>query len=194
AYVAPERNMRAKGHGLEATEIVTIDAPDYASGNEREDVTIGEDHRAGLQCRNDTVFDLIEEVSRVHQRKGQARNSILGEQLVDVASDEIGATKAAGLHGEAFGFEPFLKKRDLRGAAGAVHAFDDDEAASDFVGIETDERFAEEGLHRLFLGNGGGKPSLRWLRFSEYRCLFPRLRFWLRLLFWSFACIHEPTF
>ena len=100
------------------------------------------------------MLDLIEEVGGVHQRKGETRNGIFREKLVDVAADEIGAAQSAGLHGEAFGLEPFLQQRDLRRAAGAVHAFDDDQRAGNFGWIETDERFAEEILRSVFLSRG----------------------------------------
>src|SRR5215471_1201944 len=128
------------------------------------------------------MLNLIEEVSRVHQGKRQARDGILGEQLVDVASDKIGPAEAAGLDGEAFGLKPFLKKRDLRGAAGAVHTFDDDETAGDFVGIETDKGFAEKGFRGLLFGlcRRGRLRSrlLRLLRLRRRHFLFVGL-FWI---------------
>ena len=77
--------------------------------------------------------------------------------MVDVAADQIRTAEAAGLDGEAFGFEPFLKQRDLGGAAGAVHAFDYDQAALDFAGVEADQRLAVEMLGGFFFGGSEGR-------------------------------------
>ena len=143
------------------------------------------------------MFHLIEKVGGVHERKSEARDGVFGEKLVNVATDEIGTAQAAGLHGKTFGLEPFLQERDLRGTARTVHAFDDDEAAGDFVGIETDEGFAKKRLcgvffrlsgsrlcgdWRLRLGSGG-----RFFFFKLFRFVFFGLRFfrffWFRF-FW----------
>ena len=139
------------------------------------------------------MFDLIKEIGGVHQRKSEAGDGVLREKFIDVAADEIGTAQPAGLYGKTFGFEPFLQERDLRGAAGTVHAFDDDEAAGDFVRIETDERFAEKGLSRIFFRLRGDR--LRGdgrLRLCSNRGFFQGLRgFRLRLLFRRFACVHK---
>ena len=137
------------------------------------------------------MFDLIEKVGRIHERESQARDGILREEFIDVATDEIRAAKAAGLNGKTFGLEPFLKKRNLRGTAGAVHALDDDEAAGDFVGIETDERLAKERLRGIFFNGNSGRSRFRRLRLEEYRCFVSRFCFGLRLCFRSFARVHR---
>src|SRR5260221_12796689 len=108
------------------------------------------------------MFDLIEKIGGIHERKSEARDGVFGEKLVNVATDEIGTAQAAGLHGKTFGLEPFLQERDLRGTAGAVHALDNDEAAGDFVRIETDEGFSEKRLRRVFFGLSGSRLCGDW--------------------------------
>src|SRR5579859_1059625 len=152
ADIKPEGEMRAECHGVEAGEVIAIDAANHAAGNEREDETVGEDDGAGAEGGNDAVLELIEEIGGIHEREGEAGDGVFGEEFVNVAADEIGAAEAAGLNGEAFGLEPFLQQRDLGGAAGAVHAFDDDEGAVEFGGVEADEGFAEETLRGVRLG------------------------------------------
>src|SRR3979490_821821 len=49
-----------------------------------------------------------------------ASSGVLGGWVVVAPPDKFGPAKAAGLDGETFRFEPFLKQSDLRGAAGAV--------------------------------------------------------------------------
>src|SRR5882762_4078743 len=127
ADVEPEGEMRAEGHGVEAGEVIAIDAANYAAGDEGEDEAVGEDDSAGAKSGNDAMFELIEEIGGVHKCEGEAGDGVFGEEFVDIAADEIGAAETAGLNGEAFGLQPFLEQSDLRGTAGAVHAFDDDE-------------------------------------------------------------------
>ncbi len=133
-----------KSHGVEAAHVIAIDAAHYAAGDQGEDKAVGEDHCAGAQGGENAMLDLVEEIGGVHEREGESSDSVFGEELVNVAADKIRTAQAAGLHSEAFGLEPLLEQGDLRGAAGAVHAFDDHEGAGDFGGIETDERLAEE--------------------------------------------------
>src|SRR5271165_1129381 len=158
ADVQPEGEVRAQGHGVEAGEVIAIDAADDAAGDQGEDEAVGEDDGAGAKSGNDAVLELVEEVGGVHEGQGEAGDRVFGEEFVNVAADEIRAAEAAGLHGEAFGFKPFLKQGDLCGAAGAVHAFDDDEGAVQFAGIEADEWFAKETLRGFgFRASGLGR-------------------------------------
>src|SRR5256885_10573390 len=131
------------------------------------------------------MFDLIEKVGGVHERGSEARDGVFGEKLVNVATDEIGTAQAAGLYGKTFGLEPLLQERDLRGTAGTVHALDDDEAAGDFVGIETDERFTEKRLRRVFFRLSGSRLCGDWrLRLgSSGRFFFFKL---FRFVFFGF--------
>ncbi len=145
--------MRTKSHGVKSGEVIAIDAANDAASDEREDEAIGEDDGAGAERGNDAMLELIEEIGGVHQGERKSSDGVFGEELVNIAADEIGAAQAAGLHGETFGFEPFLEESDLSGTAGAVHAFDDDEGAIEFAGIETDESFAKERLRILGVGD-----------------------------------------
>src|SRR5262249_50247394 len=79
ADVEPEGEMRAQGHGIEAGEVVAVDAAHHAASDEREDEAVGKDDRAGSQSRNDAMFELIEEVGGIHQGEGEARYGVLGE-------------------------------------------------------------------------------------------------------------------
>src|SRR4029077_12183975 len=105
--VEPKSEMRTQSHGVEAAEIIAVDAADNAARNESENVAIGKNNRAGLQGRNNAMLDLVEEVCGIHQRECEACDRFFGEEFVDVAADEIGTAQTAGLHGDPFGFEPF---------------------------------------------------------------------------------------
>src|SRR5215831_3056169 len=146
ADIEPEGKMRAEGHGIEASEIVAVDAANDAAGNEREDEAVGEDHGARPERGDDAMLELVEEVGGVHQSESETSDGVFGKKFVNVAADKIGAAEAAGHHGEAFGFEPFLEQGDLRGAARTIHALDDDERAVQFARIQANERFTEERL------------------------------------------------
>src|ERR1700722_954663 len=121
--------MRAEGHGVEVGEVMAINAAHDAAGDEGEDEAVGENNGARAESGNDAMLELIEEVGGVHEGECEAGDGVFGEEFINVAADEVGAAEAAGLDGEAFGLQPFLEESDLRGAAGAVHAFDDDEGA-----------------------------------------------------------------
>ena len=161
ANVEPKGEMRAKSHGVETGEVIAIDAANDAASDEGKDEPIGEDDGPGAESGNDAVLQLIEEVGGVHEGEGETGDGIFGEELVDVAADEVGTAQAGGLHGETFGFEPFLEESDLGGTARTVHALDDDEGAVQFARIETDESFAEEGLRVFGVSSGrfGGRRS-----------------------------------
>src|SRR5580704_10762096 len=153
--------MRAQGHGGEAGEGSVIDNMNEAAGDEGEDEAVGENYGAGAESGNDAVLELVEEIGSVHEGEGEASDGVFGEEFVDVAANEIGAAEAAGLHGETFGLQPFLKQSDLGGAAGAVHALDNDERAVQFGGIEADEGFTEKALRRLGFHNRGLRENIR---------------------------------
>src|SRR6266704_284352 len=69
---------------------------------------------------------------------------------------------------ESLRFEPFLQQRNLRRPPGAVHAFDDDQAAGDFARIKSDQRLAEKILRAsLFRCSGGFRRSRRRRRRSR---------------------------
>jgi len=153
ANVEPKSEIGAESHGVESGEVIAIDATNNAASNEGEDETVGEDDGAGTERGNDAMFELVEEVGGIHEREGKAGNRVFGEKFVNIAADEIGAAETAGLDSEAFGFQPFLKKGDLRGAAGTVEALDDDEIAVKFRGIEADKVLAEK---ELVVGSVGG--------------------------------------
>ena len=69
------------------------------------------------------MFELVEKVGGVHQSESKAGDGIFGEEFVNVAANEVGTAETAGLHGKAFGLQPFLKERDLRGTSRAIRAF-----------------------------------------------------------------------
>ena len=125
-------------------KIIAADAANGGARDQREDVAVGENDQAGTQRGEDAALELIEEIGAVHQRQSHARDGIFGEQAVNIFADEVGAAQAHGLHGEAFGFQPFGEQRDLRGAAGAVRAFDDDQCAAEFFGFYAGQRRAVE--------------------------------------------------
>src|ERR1700720_1661291 len=101
--------MRAERHGVEAGEVIAIDAANDAAGDEGEDEAVGEADGAGAESGNDAMLEVVEEGGGVHEGEGEAGDGVLGEEFVDVAADEIGAAETAGLNGEAFGLEPFLE-------------------------------------------------------------------------------------
>src|SRR5882762_3100605 len=108
ADVEPESEMWTEGHGVEAGEVIAIDAADDAAGDEREDEAVGEDDGAGAESRNDAMLELVEEVGGVHEGESETSDGVFGEEFVDVAANEIGTAETTGLNGEAFGLEPFL--------------------------------------------------------------------------------------
>jgi hypothetical protein len=102
-------NSRANAvSGIKSADVIAIDTPDDAAGDEREDESIREYHSAGTKRREDAVLDLVEEVGGVHQREGQPSNRVFRQQLIDVAANKIGTPQTTGLYREPFGFEPFL--------------------------------------------------------------------------------------
>src|SRR5215469_6350745 len=162
ANVEPESEVRAQGHSVKAGEIVAVDAAHDAARNKGEDKAVGKDDGAFTEYRDNSMFELVEEVGGVHQRQGEACDGVFGEQLVNVAAHKIRTPQAAGDHRETFGFQPFLEQRDLRGASGTVHAFDDDERTAQFARIEAHKRLAEKSLRGFGLS--------RWLGGSFDRC------------------------
>src|SRR6266404_2153871 len=103
ADIEPEREMRAEGHGVEAREVIAVNAANDASSDEGEDEAVGENDGAGAKSGNDAVLELVEEIGGVHEGESEASDGVFGEELVDIAADEIGAAETAGLNGEAFG-------------------------------------------------------------------------------------------
>ena len=79
------------------------------------------------ECRKNAPLKLIEEIGAVHQRQGHAGDGVFGQQRVDVVGHQQRTTQSRRLHRETFRFEPFGKQRNLRRAARAVRAFDDDQ-------------------------------------------------------------------
>jgi hypothetical protein len=158
--VEPEGEMRAKGHGVEASHVIAINATNNAASDQSKDKAICEDNRAGTKSGDDAMLELIEEIGSVHKSESETSDRVFSEEFVDVAANKIGTAQSTGLNRETFGFQPFLKESDLRGTPGAVHAFDDNEGAVEFAGIEANEGFAEEGL-RIFGFEGCGNGRLR---------------------------------
>ena len=144
ADVKPEREVRAQRGFVDAVQIIAADAANGGARDQREDVAVGEDDQAGAQRGKNAALELVEEIGAVHQRQRHARDGIFGEQAVDVFTDKVRAAQAHGLHGEAFGFEPFGEQRNLRGAAGTVRAFDHDQRAAEFFRFYAGQRRAVE--------------------------------------------------
>ena len=161
ANVEPKGEIGAKGHGVETGEIVSIDTANDAAGNQGENEAVGENDCAGTKSRNNAMFELVEKVGGVHQSESKAGDGIFGEEFVNVAANEVGTAKTAGLHGKAFGLQPFLEERDLRGTSGTVETFYDNEIALQFGGIEADEMFAKEKLGVFGLGMRLGRLLFR---------------------------------
>src|ERR1700675_201895 len=59
-----------ESHGVEAGEIVAIDAANDAAGDEGEDEAVGEDDGARAKGGNDAVLELVEEIGGVHEGEG----------------------------------------------------------------------------------------------------------------------------
>src|SRR5260370_21655359 len=155
ANVEPKGEVRAKSHGVKASKVITIDTANDAASDQGEDETIGENDGARAEGGNDAMLQLIEEVGGVHDGEGETGDGVFGQELVDVAADEVGTAQAGGLYREAFGFEPFLEESDLSATAGAVHALDDDEGSVEFARIETNKSFTDKGLPAFRLSDRG---------------------------------------
>src|SRR5580692_2559909 len=78
ADVEPEGEMRAQGHGVEAGEVIAIDATNDAAGDEGEDEAVGENYGAGAESGNDAVLELVEEIGSVHESEGEASDGVFG--------------------------------------------------------------------------------------------------------------------
>src|SRR5258707_7940756 len=76
ANVQPKSEMRTQSHGVKSAEVIAIDAANHAASDEREDIAVGENHGAGFERWNNTMFELIEKVGAVHQRESQARDGV----------------------------------------------------------------------------------------------------------------------
>src|SRR6266478_8559158 len=63
--VEPEGEMRAEGHGVKAGEVIAIDAPNDAAGDEGEDEAVGEDDGAGAKGGHDAMLELVEKIGGV---------------------------------------------------------------------------------------------------------------------------------
>jgi len=94
--------MRAEGHGVEAGEVIAIYAANDARAM-RVKMKRSARRQRRSEERNDAMLELIEESVSVHEGKSEAGDGVFGEEFVDIAADEIGAAKTAGLNGEAFG-------------------------------------------------------------------------------------------
>ena len=77
--------------------------------------------------------------------------AFLASSSIDVAAHQIRTAQSAGLYRETFRLQPLLQQADLRRAAGTVHAFDHDQGAGNFAGIETHQRFAQKMLRTVLL-------------------------------------------
>src|SRR6267143_1808678 len=113
----------------------TVAALDPTSGravDEGVDITVGENMEGGAQSRDDAMLELIVETGRVHQRERHAGDRILGEQCVNIFRHQARTAQAHRLDRKTFRLEPFGQQRDLRGAAGTVHAFDYDQRTAEF--------------------------------------------------------------
>src|SRR5260370_12206491 len=115
ANIEPEGEMRAEGHGVEAGEVIAIDAPNDAAGDEGEDEAVGEDDGAGAKSGNDAMLELIEEIGGVHEGESEAGDGVFVEVVFDIAADAIVAAVSACRGGEQLAvwtlLDPITRRR-----------------------------------------------------------------------------------
>ena len=153
--IEPESQIRAQRDFINAVEIIAADAANGGARDQCEDVTVRENDQAGTQRGQNAALELIEEIGGVHQRESHARDGVFGQQAVNIFADEERTAQTHRLHRKTFGFEPFGEQRNLRGAAGAVSPFNNDERAAEFFGFHARKRNAVKSRRNFGAGFRG---------------------------------------
>src|SRR5207237_10513720 len=88
---------------------------------------------AGLQGRDDVALGAVCEVRGVYEREGGWREQVALLGAPGRLPHERRGVPLGEEDREAFGLEPLVQERQLRGLAAAVRALDDEELAGEFV-------------------------------------------------------------
>ena len=152
AHIEPERQIGTNGHLVKPVQVVALDAAGYRAGNQSIKVAVREDNKIGTQRGDDAVLELVVEIGGVHQRERHPCNRIFGQQRVDIFRHQAGTAQPHGLHGEAFGLQPFRQQGNLSRAARSVHAFYDDKGPAEFLVVQ-----ARKGQTIIARGGARGK-------------------------------------
>jgi hypothetical protein len=116
--------IRYQRLGVERLEPLVIDTADRRPRDQREDVAIGEDHRASVQRRHDPVLELVVEIRGVEERRRPRAEDVPPLGGLDLRADELGAAKSDLRNRVPLLLQPLTKQADLGRSPRGVRALD----------------------------------------------------------------------
>jgi len=129
AGLEEEGEVGEGGEAVDATDPFLGATSDDIAGEGGEDEAVAEDDVTGLEEGNELAFVAVGEVGGVDEAEGGGGEEILFLALAGGGFDQGGGVPLAEEDLEALQFEPAFEEIDLGRLAGAVEAFDGDEAA-----------------------------------------------------------------
>ena len=124
-----EHHVRGNGESVQVPQPLAID-PAHAGARERgEDIPIRQDDEAGLERRDDFLFQPVGEVGGVEQDEGQLVEGVARFRQLDRRLHQGGPRPPGLHHAVALDLQPFAQQLNLRAASHAVSPFDGDELA-----------------------------------------------------------------